>query len=380
MSYTAPVLIDNNVNNTFVLGLILGFSSIIGFGADLLFSKWFHGKSFSFFLKGAMAASFLFPLVFLFLPQWVFFYLIAMIIWGIYYELINFSNYHFINTFMSRNFHAASWGFYDTVRALAYITGPTIASIMISSGYTRPLITSLIFITTSIILFWLFLKWARFSKSEHNKYTLNKVTIKQEVHIWKILFKKIWPVYLFMFTLNIMESSFWSVGTVLSEKLKSQHPMGGFLLTAFTLPALAKIFFTDKAAKRLGTKKAAFLSGILGGFFFMLSGFAPNIPLFIGVVFISSLLLTLALPEISAAFEDFVSRLDIFGNDIIGLQNSSISLAYVIGPILSGAIAYYVGDKWTFSIIGAILFVVSVFSYLIVPKRIRMPMAQLKQS
>ena len=50
MSYVAPIYIEKFVSSSFVMGLIISFSSLIGIVCDFLFSKWFPDKPYTFFI------------------------------------------------------------------------------------------------------------------------------------------------------------------------------------------------------------------------------------------------------------------------------------------------------------------------------------------
>jgi MFS family permease len=376
MSYITPVYIQESINSTLLMGIILSFSSVIGFICDLVFSELFRGRSYSFFIILGMSTAFAFPIVFLLLPPWVIFYLVAMLIWGLYYEFFIFADFHFIHTFTDKSLHATSWGILSTFKSAAYLIGPIVATSLIEKGTSYPLIATLGFTAIALFTFLLFLKLERYTKTE-KQLRPHKKSIIAEFKIWRVILKRIWPIYIFIFTLSIMDSAFWTVGTLLSEEMREITPIGGFLLTAYMLPSIILGFLAGRAARPYGKKRAAFISGILGGLVFTFTGFVQNIPAFVFSVFIAATVMSLAWPEISAVIEDYVSRLGDFGNDIIGLQSSSASLAYIVGPILSGAIATIIGNKLTFSAMGIILLMVSVMALLVVPRKIKMPISEL---
>lgn len=63
---------------------------------------------------------------------------------------------------------------------------------------------------------------------------------------------------------------------------------------------------------------------------------------------------------------------------MVGLSGSTISVAYIIGPIMAGAITQFVGEKNTFVVVGNILAPVSVFLLVVTPEKLRLPQTEIK--
>lgn len=97
------------------------------------------------------------------------------------------------------------------------------------------------------------------------------------------------------------------------------------------------------------------------------------------IVFPTASLMAVIWPEVQATFENYVARLGNNSIDMVGLQASASSLAYIIGPIVTGTLAVLVGNQNTFAILGAILACVSLTMLIIVPRKIKMPQSELKQ-
>ncbi|HKY73957.1 MAG TPA: MFS transporter [Patescibacteria group bacterium] len=379
MSYIAPIEVEAHVSNTFVMGLVLATSSGLGFVCDFLFGEWFRGKSYAFFLASMFTFAFLFPLSFILAPPIVSAFLFAMAAWGIYFELIQFSNFHFINTYVEREDHASSWGILESLISLAYFLGPLFATFLIDRHVDGPYYGALGFFTTGLFGFLLFWRAHRTrSRASTADTTTSKRSRFHEIKIWAILWKKIWPLYIFFFTAVLVDSTFWTVGALLSEDLRQQHPLGGLLLPAATLPSLFIGLFAGKLAHQFGKKRAAFFAGSCAGLILAVAGILQNVPLLIGTVLLFAVFHSVSRPEISATFEDYISRLGKTSNDLIGLQNSAASLAWVIGPIISGAFASWIGNSATLSVVGIIMFVVAVMALVVVPRKIQMPQKELE--
>lgn len=384
MSYVAPVIVEEHLNGTFIMGLVLSFSSVVGLVCDFIFSEMLRGKSYTFYMFLGFVMAITFPLVFLILPAHLIPFLLAMAVWGIYYECLAFADFHFIHFHVPKQLHADAWGVLSTIRSCAYLVGPIIASALLDRGNITALTSAIVFVTASLFGFLMFLKFSRYARKAHTKnrdvYAKeNKSSALKEIRIWAVLLRRIWPLYLFIMAIHLLDSAFWTVGTVLSESLKDVSVFAQFLIPAYMLPSVFLGLLAGRAAKPFGKKRAAFLAGIAGGVLFTISGFVADVPLFVLVVFSASMVLSLAWPEINATIEDYVSRLGRFGNDIIGLQSSSISISYIIGPVASGFVASVFGNQRMFSVIGFVVLLVSILSLVIVPRKIKMPVSQLSR-
>lgn len=378
MSYVAPVIIEEHVSNTLMMGIVIAFSSCVGFFCDLLFSQWFRGKKYSFFMILTFLFAILFPASFLFAPPIVATFLFAMAAWGVYFEFMQFSHFHFIHTFVSKDQHAQSWGFLESIIALAYLIGPIVATQLIDLHVDAPHYGALAFFSSGMFGLFLFMRTHR---KQHQTTQLQPTTEKRsrfhEIVIWKTLGKRIWPIYLFLFSMILVDSSFWTVGTLASEELRQTHAMGGYLIPISALPAIFMMFVVGKVAQPFGKKRAAFLSGLCSGGILLALILSNNIWFIMGTVLLSSIFQSIARPEIYATLEDYIARLGKNGNDLIGLQNSAASAAYIIGPILSGFLADQFGNLQALGIIGGMFALTSLIALIIVPRKVTMPQAEL---
>jgi len=106
-------------------------------------------------------------------------------------------------------------------------------------------------------------------------------------------------------------------------------------------------------------------------------GLVNSIDLILLLVFFYSAFIAISLPAISATFEDLVKRLGSFDTDLIGLEQASPSLAYIVGPILAGFIAVELTEQKVFFVLGLLLAFVSVTSFILTPRKIKMPQSEL---
>ena len=378
MSYVAPIAIEEHVSSTLMMGIVFSFSSMIGLVSDFVLAKLFRSQNHHFFLKMFFLSAVIFPMIFLFPNQNIVTLLLAMAVWGIYYEFNTFSKFQFVKDKMQISDHAISWGVLSTFSAIAYSFGPILASFMLAQSETSPFYLVLILLSIGFLIYY-----PQLYKNRHKQVAItepsNNISTQGEFRVWGALLKKIWPIYLFYTMIVIIDACFWSIGALLSEQLKAQHPWGGFLLTIHMIPPLFISFLVPLVAKPLGKKRAAFISALIAGVFLTIAGITSNIPLFLLLIFSSSVASSISFPEIYAVFEDYIARLGPHKVDMIGLQGSASSLAYIIGPIFAGATATLIGNQMTFSVMGGLLILVSLIMLIIVPKKIKMPQQELME-
>lgn len=63
---------------------------------------------------------------------------------------------------------------------------------------------------------------------------------------------------------------------------------------------------------------------------------------------------------------------------MVGLSGSTLSVAYIVGPIIAGLISQFVGEKNTFVVMGIVLTLVSLCLLVVTPKKLRLPQAEIK--
>jgi MFS family permease len=371
LSYFSPVYIESRVNNTLVMGLIMGSSSLIGLMSDIFLGEWFAGKSYTFFFKWALIVFIIFPLSYLLLPPVPLLFIIPMAIWGIAYELGLFTDFHFIHEALDHPHHSIGWSTLKTFYASAYLIGPLVAGVLLELSTMLVPLVALILMVIAILLYQVM----RRSLVIHHPHPirLKKHSLKHELSLWAILIPKLWPIILFVFVATMMDSVFWTVGAVFSQSLKISHPLGGFLLTAYVLPSLFAGFIGAGLSSKFGKKRTAFIGGILAGISYISIGFITGVIPLLAAIFTSAFFMAAAIPLIYASIEDYLERLGHTANALVSLESSTISVSHIIGPPLAGLIATAIGFQFTFSVFGALILLASLLSLILVPRKISLP-------
>ncbi|NCS97183.1 MAG: MFS transporter [Candidatus Pacebacteria bacterium] len=379
MSYISPIFIEAQVSSTFIMGLIFAFSSVVGIICDIVFPKIFTNKSHFFFLKVTLLSAILFPTTFLFFPQHIMTLFLAMAIWGVYFELNMFSSFQFVNSYIHLSEHTKAWGILQAFHSGAYALGPLLAVHLLSSSFELGFTAVLFFLGIALFL-TLFFRIVFINPHSHRnqKKELHKSWIS-EFKVWKILFKSVWPLLALQLIVSSVDASFWTIGALLMQSLSQESSLGSFLLTAYILPATFVGLFLTKLTLPIGKKKTALICSALAGVALGTYVLLHSVVVILVVTLLVSFFMGIAVPEMKATFEDYISRLKDDGNELIGLQGSSSSFAYVIGPIVATFLASIIGIKGAFSLLGISLAIISLGLLFVTPKKIRMPQRELNE-
>jgi MFS family permease len=374
MAYVTPVYIESHVQNSLIMGIVMSFSSLIGFCCDLTFPSVFRSKDNLFFLGGTIVCAILFPLIYLFLPAILPTLLLGVGIWGVYYEFLSFSNFNFIHAYLKQEHHALAWGILSTFKSLGIFVAPLLASELLHENLQFPFFAALGFFCAGIFGTLIFTHVFPRNKHPHVVEEVRKpFRVFEQLKVWWVLLRKIWPVYIFIFVLFILDSTYWTIGILLSEEIQQRSHIGSFLLMAYILPSLFMGALIHKMAKPFGKKRLAFIAGGAAGLILLVTGLSPSPLLLLMGIFCSSLFTAAAFPAIMAVIQDYVGRLENHRGDMVGLQASASSLSYIIGPITAGGIATLVGTQHTFSIMGGLLLAISLLCLIVVPRKIHLP-------
>lgn len=372
MSYVTPVILENNLNNPFYVGIILSISSFIGILFDFYVSEKFGHKSYKFFIFWTILIAGLFPLSFLLLPRMTFFFILSMIIWSVYYELRGYSKYNFVHTVAEVKEHTKAFSITNTFQWIAYMIGPLIAVFLLSKGESTVFIVCLALIG---IAAWLYLSFTKFAKhnAKHLHIELDSKPLKTEVKILTLLTRTTSPILAFTVAVVLLDVTFWSTGILFAEQLREQHELGYLFMTVYGAPALFIGLLAPKFVGKYGKKKISFILGIFAGISLAFVGIFNNIILILAAAFISSAISGVVIILTDAVIEDYVSRLKSNANELISVNQMAINLAYAIGPIMLGLISKQISYNATFIFSGGILILVSIMAIIITPRKIKMP-------
>lgn len=353
-TYVTPlVLTEAGISKT-IMGLIISSSSVFGAVFDFLMCKLFKNShyrrvflvmfAFSFFYLLALATA---------KTPWLF--LLAMVLWGVYYDLKNFGSFDFVARFVRSAEHSSGFGVLSVFQASGYLLAPLLAGVI-------PFITAGVFLLIAFLILLFLFKREKVYIQEPMTVQYRYRGFLSEINLWRRLDRVLLPVLIMVMTLNIIDAFFWTIGPLLTG--------GSLFLTAYQLPALLVGWFVGSVTAKFGKKNTAFVSLLAGSLVLGLLGYLDKPVLIITAVFFSSLLMSLSWPALKAAFADYLKEAGKYEKEIESLEDLYTNLGFVVGPALAGFLADQLGNAKAFSVLGLFGVVTAVYLMKITPKKI----------
>lgn len=371
-----PGYMQGVLGSPMAMGLMMAFSSVIGLVMDLIFPQMLRASGVHKLAGGAIVGSLIFLLSMLGSTWWSYAIVLAigMAAWGVYYELDSFMTKQFVAGVAPREARASVWGVVGVVRNLAYFLGPIIGGMVMAWGDRAVVVGAGGVLALAYILF-LFI---RLPHSGERDEEVHGVSVVEEIRYWLSLGRRVWPILTLSVLAGIIDATFWTTGTVLNDHLAKQSAIGGWFLSAYMMPSLFIGIIIAKWGISEGKKKWAERLMLLGGVCLGLVGRVGSVPGIILMVTISSTFMAASWPLMDAVYTDLVARARRGRKHMIGLSSATLSLAYVIGPILSGWLAGRFGEVETFAIVGWGVVVVSGILLFVTPKKLQLPQQEIQ--
>jgi MFS family permease len=377
ISFWAPNQIQNSLGNPVIMGAIISFQSIVGLSADLIFPRLLKSIRvrrlvFWAILASALTSFFLTASTF---QPFIAIFIVTMTLWGIYYELVNFANFQFMGSVVPTHMRAGAWGFTGIFSSLAYFLGPFIAAQLLLHGIFLTQGTIIIFLTVSLLLLTL-TKKMHDAPVEVDFSDLNPIL---EFKHWLTLSGAIWPVLIISLVLGFIDSTFWTVGAIWTEKLTKINPWGVWFLPLYLLPFIC--LGVPLAGWKIyqGKKKMAEKFLALAGIFLILMAISGSVPWQLAIVCLSSCALAVTYPLLEGVYSDIIARMGAEKKDMIGLTSSVTNVSYIIWPTFAGLIASSAGERLTFSWLGVGVLAVAVVLIFITPRKLKLPQEEIKK-
>ncbi len=358
------------------MGFVMSFSSLVGFLVDFFLPQVVNTVTVKRFLITGVFTGVLFAIVLLIslkLP-FILVFLIAMAIWGVYYELFGFATQQFMADTMPLSMRTGGWAIYEVFRNLAYFLGPLIAAWLIVKAEWYGAAVSIFFTLLGLGILLLI-------KKIHDRplsINLKSVDFKSEFKHWTTLTVYVWPVIVLSLVMGLIDATFWTTGTVWTEELTRQNFFGSFFLPVYQLPSLFIGIIITRMHIFKGKKRLATIAVLIAGIFLTLLGYVTSIYLIIFITLLASIMLSVSFPLIDGVYTDIIARMGGKREHMIGLSGSTISLAYIIGPVVAGYLANWFGEAKTFSVMGIMAVVVSIGLLFFTPKKLRLPQSDIE--
>jgi MFS family permease len=376
LSFWVPGFIERTLSSSIAMGFVLSFSSIIGLGTDLTLPQLLRGITVKKLMFLGIFTSLFFSLTFLgaIAYPFIILLLIGMALWGLYYEFLGFAGQQFVADTIPLKLRSSGWAIIGIFKNLAYFLGPILGGWLVLSGDKVPPLVAMFFALIGLLILVV-------SGVKHERpleFDVRQVSLTREFEHWGVLFSRVWPVVIMSIFMGLIDAFFWTTGTIYTVRLARESWLGGLFLPFYTLPSLFVGFWVAKWHIYEGKKKLAQKLLLLAGLFLVGLIVSDNIFWILGMVFLSSLMLAIVYPLVDGVYSDIVARLGRVRHHMIGLSNSTTSLAYVLGPIIAGFVTSWVGEKNSFVVIGAVIILISVILLLVTPKKLKLPQDMVK--
>lgn len=371
LAFTLPFLILEHSFSEAQMGLIIGTSSMFGAFFDILLSRVLKNTNFRKIYLLMLCFCLLYPAVLLISNNFILF-IFAMSVWGLYYDLMDFGNFDFINRMLEKQENASGSGIIGVFKNLGYFLAPIIAGFFVMGAVSKGVFAIAWFFFAIAFLLFVSLLFTSKSKAVSKEHSHKKLHFLLELGLWKKIGTQLLPVLIFVTLLCTFDAFFWTLGPLFSEELRVQHPLGALLMAAYLLPPLLTGWFIGPIAKKFGKKNAAFYTFLVGSIFLLLISLTKNAPLLICLVFASSFFVSFSFPSIQGAFSDYISETETVESEIEALVDFAVNMGYVIGPMLAGFIASIAGNLTAFSILGILGIFFTVVVIQLTPRHIRL--------
>lgn len=387
LAYTFPILLNAKLNSPATVGTIMAFSSFVGIICDMLFPKLLARFTWHRLVLFAAIASIGFTVsVFLssYLP--ILFGLIAVSIWGTYYELIGFSQDRFVVHTVARARYMRTWALIGIASLFAIIVGPLFGAYVMHVGLLTHAL-ALIAIQVGAVAAALYV--ARLLRRRREVYqpfteeTSDTSSLFGAFKYWRHLIIPLAPVLCTVFIFRALEASYWMFGALFAQQIGGVFEGREWLyLLLYTLP-FALVALTLTRVRTIIPKRRTAHSLLVGGGICIAAALlARQSPfLFISLLLIGNTCFA-AMPflmsTVSSGVQEYLP--DRFRPYVTGLVATTSSLAYIIAPLIGGTIAERVGFEtvfhtwaWSAVLVGLLLIMFS-------PKHIKISVAALTRT
>ncbi len=368
LTYILPLKIVESGFNKTQMGAIISSSSLAGILFDLLLSRFLRSPNY----RKIYASVFILSLMFIVLLQgateiWT--YVLSMVIWGFYWNLLNFGNMDLVSKTASASERSSAFGVIDVFVALGYLLTSIIAGIVVGE-----VITVVPFIFSGVMLGISFLFYLVLAVHKHS---FKQITIESTPVDWphqlQLLFKigkQLLPVLVMTTMTCINQSFFWTIGPLVAEHVSDLGELGGLFLSSYLLPPLLFGWFVGSVTQKYGKKRTAVTAFLLSSVVISTLPLAQNGYVLLAVVFISATFSSFVQPSLLGTYADYISESKTVEKEIQGLNDLFYNIGWVLGPILAGLCADLFGNKQSFAAFGVMGILTALLIMKIMPKKI----------
>lgn len=209
LSYISPVVIESKVKNYVLMGVIISFSSLMGIASDIFFARFFPGSKYRFFGRLLFVLVAFFPVILYLFPS-VPGFLLAMAVWGVYFEALTFLKFHVVHALVPRQHHGWAWGILELIHNIALVSGPFLTSLLLDRSLTVAFGFILVFCVVGAAFYFFF-------EQKGKEYQLHPIRtaehphplgFRQQLKVWGVYEKILWPLFGLLILMFLVDTSF----------------------------------------------------------------------------------------------------------------------------------------------------------------------------
>jgi MFS family permease len=305
-------------------------------------------------------------------------FLVAMGLWGLYYEFLSFG----ISQFVSKNApvteRSGMWSMIGVFKSIAYTIGPLFGSWLFLLKGDIAVISAYIGFGLVAYLIWMVLGIRNGDREQDRDLEVERFNMWEEIKYWHVLFDRIWPILLVSLTFGIIDAAFWTTGVVLSDNLVKGDWLGALFVPAYILPSIFVGFVVSRLGIYKGKNKLAEIFLLLTGIFTIGMGLGGSVWIMVLLSFMIGVSTAIAWPFVDAVYSDIATRMGREQKHVYGISSSTVNLSYITGPVIAGFIAQNMGEEKALMFIGIFVVLVSIMLLVVTPKKLRLPQNEIK--
>lgn len=372
VTYILPLLITSRGFSPFEMGIILGSSSFAGALFDIVASKYLTNPQYRRLFAVVFMLSGIF-LALLYAASTLIVFLVAMALWGIYWDVYHFATADFISRTLPEIEHSSGFGIQGVFQSLGVIVAPILVGLTIETTITStPFVIAGVMLLMSVVVYLFVLGSAKKSHHSASIASVHTTTLSGEARIWLMLGKTLAPVLVLTFLIYIIDAIFWTIGPLIAEHGEF-GAYGGFFMAAYSFPTLIVGWFVGSVTQLFGKKKTALYALLAGCAILSSLTFVQNPYIMIAVVAGASVFIGMAFPALNGAYADYISETQVFEKEIQAIVDIFYNFGWMLGPMVGGFLAEMWGTRESISMVGAGGVTLCIFMLFVMPKKIRIP-------
>jgi MFS family permease len=376
ITYVTPLILENHGFSNTIIGLIIASSSFGGLIFDFLICRFVKHTNYRRTFLFMLILCFLYPVI-LGIASTVGVFILAMLVWGLYYDFYGFGVFDYISRYTKKENHASSFGIVQVFRSIASIIAPLlVVLILVGIFFNKVFLWAYVSLVLAFFMYFILLYIAKKSNIQSNTSGKErKSNFFVELHLWKKIGRKIISPLVVTFFLFFIEAFFWTISPLYSENF-NMPLFGGIFLMAYSVPMLTAGWIIKRFTKKYGKKKIAIVSLLIGSAILCAFLFITNPYWALGVMFTSAFFFGLSFPSINGAYADYISEQIKVEKEIETLEDASFNIAYILGPFFAGLLSDIFNIPQAFGILGMIGLIVALVLLFTTPKKINIKISK----